>query len=231
MSAPAWKKIHDHVLAKIRAGRWVEGDRVPSEAELCERFGVARMTVGRALRELVAAQVVVRVKGAGTFVAPPRHHATVVEIRSIADEIAASGRRHETEVLLLEKSAADAALAVLMGVKRGARLFHSRLLHRDDGVPRQLEERWVNPALAPDFLAQDFTRTTPNEYLTRAAPLEQVEYGIEARQPDAETRRRLAMGRDEPCLLLRRRTWSRGRVASAARLWHPGNRHQFTGRF
>ncbi len=104
MTAPAWKKIHDHVLGKIRAGRWVEGDRVPSESELCARFGVARMTVGRAIRELAAAQHVVRVKGAGTFVAPPRHHSTVVEIRNIADEIAASGRRHEAEVLLVEKA-------------------------------------------------------------------------------------------------------------------------------
>jgi len=221
MSAPAWKKIHDHVLAKIRAGRWAEGDRVPSESELCARFGVARMTVGRAIRELAAAQHVVRVKGAGTFVAAPRHHSTVVEIRNIAEEIAASGRRHEAEVLLVERAVADAFLGTLMGVRRGAKLFHARLLHRDDGVPRQLEDRWVNPALAPDFLDQDFTRTTPNEYLMRVAPLEQVEYGIEARQPDAETRRRLAMGRDEPCLLLRRRTWSGGRVASAARLWHP----------
>ena len=231
MTAPAWQKIHDHVLAKIRAGRWVEGDRVPSEAQLCERFGVARMTVGRAIRELASARVVVRVKGAGTFVAPPRHHSTVVEIRNIADEIAAEGGRHETEVLALETAAADAALAALMDVRRGARLFHARLLHRDDGEPRQLEERWVSPAIAPEFLDQDFTRMTPNEYLMGSAPLEQVEYGIEARQPDGDTRRRLAMGRDEPCLLLRRRTWSGGRVASAARLWHPGNRHQFTGRF
>lgn len=231
MSAPAWKKIHDHVLAKIRAGRWVEGDRIASESELCARFGVARMTVGRAMRELAAAQFVERVKGAGTFVAAPRHRSAVVEIRNIADEIAASGRRHETDVLLAEKAAADATLAALMGVRRGARLFHTRLLHRDDGVPRQLEERWVNPALAPGYLEQDFSRVTPNEYLTRAAPLERVEYGIEARQPDAETRRRLAMRQHEPCLLLRRRTWSGGRVASVARLWHPGSRHQFTGQY
>ncbi|MGE0355907.1 MAG: histidine utilization repressor [Burkholderiales bacterium] len=231
MSAPAWRRIHDHVLARIRAGRWVEGDRVPSEAELCERFGVARMTVGRAIRELAAAQVVRRVKGAGTFVAPPRHHSTVVEIRNIADEIAAEGGRHEAEVLALERTVADAALAELMGVRRGTRLFHSRLLHRDGGEPRQLEERWVNPAIAPDYLEQDFTRSTPNAYLMSAAPLGEVEYAIEARQPDVQTRRRLAMAQGEPCLLIRRRTWSGGRVASAARLWHPGNRHRITGRF
>ena len=231
MAAPAWKRIHDHVLAQIRAGRWAEGERIPSEPELCERFGVARMTVGRAIRELAAARVVERVKGAGTFVAPPRYSSTVVEIRNIADEIAAGGGRHEADVLALGKAPADAALAALMGVRAGSRLFHSRLLHRDGRVPRQLEERWVNPSLAPDYLAQDFTRITPNEYLTRAAPLERVEYAIEARQPDPETRKRLGMASHEPCLLLRRRTWSRGRIASAARLWHPGSRHQFTGEF
>ena len=177
MSLPAWKTIHDHVLAGIRAGRWSEGDRVPSETELCERFGVARMTAGRAIRELVAARIVVRVKGAGTFVAPPPFHSDVVEIRNIADEIAASGHRHQAEVLVLEKAAADAALAALMGVRRGTRLFHSRLLHRDNGVPRQLEERWVHPALAPEYLEQDF-KVDGLSVRVLAKPQEQI-FGIQ----------------------------------------------------
>jgi GntR family histidine utilization transcriptional repressor len=63
------------------------------------------------------------------------------------------------------------------------------------------------------------------------APLQRVEYRIEARTPDAATRRLLAMDRGEPCLVLHRRTWSRGQVASVAELWHPGGRYQFEGHF
>lgn len=53
----------------------------------------------------------------------------------------------------------------------------------------------------------------------------------EAVMPDAVTRRRLEIADDEPCLLLRRRTWSGGAVASSARLVHPGSRYRLAGRF
>jgi GntR family histidine utilization transcriptional repressor len=44
-------------------------------------------------------------------------------------------------------------------------------------------------------------------------------------------RRALAVPDDEPCLLLHRRTWSAGQVASVADLWHPGSRWRLTGHF
>jgi GntR family histidine utilization transcriptional repressor len=94
-----------------------------------------------------------------------------------------------------------------------------------------LEERWVNPAVAPDYAAQDFTHITPNQYLVRVAPLQGVEYRIEALAPETDTRAHLAMKDAEPCLVLHRRTRSRGLVASVANLWHPGSRYRFTGHF
>ena len=93
------------------------------------------------------------------------------------------------------------------------------------------EERWVVPALAPDYLAQDFTRTTPSEYLVRVAPLARVEYRIEARPASPALREALELEPDEPCLLLHRRTFSGGRAASIAELWHPGHRYRLAGHF
>lgn len=229
--APAWQRIRQHLLDRIHAGEWGEGDRIPSETELCEQFDVARMTVSRALNELVAEQILCRVKGSGTFVAPTRYQSTLVEIRNIADEIAARGHRHSARVLALEEVTASEDLAAWMALRAGARLFHSRILHCENGIPLQFEERWVNPGIAPDYLKQDFTQATPNAYLMRVAPLERVAYAIEARLPAAAIRRHLEMATHEPCLLLSRQTWSRGQIATAARLWHPGSRQQFTGQF
>lgn len=228
---PAYQAIKEHILARIDAGEWVEGALIPSENELARQFGVARMTVNRALRELTDAQVLTRTKGAGTYVAPPKYQSTLVEIRSIADEIATLGHRHHAEILTLEAISASPGLAQEMQMTTGSRLFHSRLLHYANDEPMQLEERWVNAALAPDYLTQDFLRITPNEYLMTVAPLQRVEYRIEARLTDAATREHLRMTATEPALLLHRRTWSRGTVAMVANLWHPGKRYQFTGHF
>jgi GntR family histidine utilization transcriptional repressor len=229
MQAPAYQRIKAWLLSRIEAGEWREGDRIPSEPELARRFKVARMTVNRAVRELAASQLLVRTPGSGTFVAPPRHESTLVEIRSIAEEIRRFGGRHTADVLRLAEVRAERALALELGLPEGEPLFLSVLLHLADGVPVQLEQRWVVPAAAPAYLEQDFTRITPSEYLMREAPLARVDYRIEARSPDDATRAALALADGEPCLLLHRCTYSRGRAASAANLWYPGSRYRLTG--
>jgi GntR family transcriptional regulator, histidine utilization repressor len=231
VSTPAYRRIKDFIVERIHAGEWKEGDQIPSEHVLAREFRVSRMTANRALRELTADQVTTRVQGAGTFVARPKYESTLVKIRSIAAEIASRGHQHTSDVLDMARCPVEPALALELGVRRGARVFHSLLLHRENGTPVQIEDRWVSPSVAPEYGRQDFHHSTPNEYLMRVAPLQRVEYRIEACSPDAVTRRRLDMIAGEPCLLLHRRTWSRGQVASVVDCWHPGNRYRFTGHF
>lgn len=231
MNAPSYQSIKDYILERIHSGEWSEGDQVPSENELARDFGVARMTVNRALRELTSDQILTRVQGSGTFVARPKYESTLVAIRSISDEIFARGHLYRAQVLQIGADIAREELAAEMQVDEGAAVFHSRVLHFENDEPVQLEERWVNPAVAPQYALQDFTDTTPNQYLMRVAPLQRVEYRIEAAMPDANTHQLLTMNANEPCLLLHRRTWSKGAVASVVDLWHPGTRYRFTGHF
>ena len=228
---PSFQRIKNHILQRIHAGEWKEGDQIPTEAALGRQFGVARMTVNRALRELAAEQSVSRIQGAGTYVAQQKYQSTLVAIRSIADEVRARGDRHACMVKLLESVKAPAALARKFDARRGIRLFHSVLVHCENEIQIQVEDRWVNAALAPDYLSQDFAHSTPNEYLMRVAPLQGVSYRIEAKLPPAEIRALLAMPAGEPCLVLYRTTRSLGMVASAATMWHPASRYQFTGSF
>lgn len=226
---PIFQRIKDYLLGEINAGRWKEGDVIPSEQALVKQFGVSRMTVNRAVRELTAEQVLTRRQGSGTYVAPQKVQATLVEIRSIADEVRARGHSHRSALQVLEKGQADDLLALQFGVEVGARLFHSVIVHFENDVPIQVEDRWVNPACAPDYLEQDFARITPNEYLIIAAPLQGATYSIEALAPPGDIARMLAIDAAQPCLVLRRRTRAFGQTASAVTMWHPGHRYQFAG--
>lgn len=228
---PAYERIKRHVLARIHDGTWKEGDAIPGEEALAREFGVSRMTVNRAIRELGDEQIVERVQGSGTFVAQQKYKATLVEIRNIADEIAARGHRHRSELHRLERTKAGEALARQFGLKAGAPLFHSVVVHFENGLPIQIEDRHVNPAVAPDYLTQDFTSQTPNAYLMRVAPLQRVSFEIEACVAPAEVAELLHIGRGEPCLVLHRQTHSQGKVASVAVMWHPAARYRFTGHF
>lgn len=228
---PLYQQVKDYIVGRIVAGDWPEETRVPSENELTRDLKVSRMTVHRALRELTAEGWLERVQGAGTFVAPPKPQSEILAVRNIAEEIAARGHAHSTEVHLLRRERARALEAKLLGLERGDPLFHSLIVHRENGVAVQLEDRYVNPRAAPDYLEQDFTAITPHKYLQDTAPIGEAEHVVTAVMPSAEERRLLEMKAGEPCLLLRRQTWSGGLPVTCARLLHPGERYRLGGRF
>ena len=228
---PIFQRIKDFILGEIQSGRWKEGDVIPTEAALAQQFAVSRMTVNRAVRELSSEQVLHRIQGSGTYVAPQKYQATLFEIKSIADEIRARGHRHRSELHKLERCKAGEALALQFGLAAGQMLFHSVIVHFENEIPIQVEDRWVNPALAPDYMLQDFASVTPNEYLMHAAPLQGARYGIEALSAPREIAEMLAIDAKEPCLVLRRSTESGNSIASVATMWHPGARYRFAGSF
>ena len=83
------------------------------------------------------------------------------------------------------QEAASDAVAQRLGLAAGAPVFHTLIVHFEDGVPLQCEDRYVNPASAPDYLGNDFTQTTPTQYLLQVAPFWQAQYSIEAALPTA----------------------------------------------
>jgi len=155
----------------------------------------------------------------------------LLEIRSIADEIVLRGGKHSCDVHLLAEEKAPLTLSIDMDLPENSPVFHSVIVHRNNKQPLQLADRYVNPEMAPDYLKQDFTRTTPSEYLFHVGPLTEAEHTIEAIAPDDITRNLLEMPKNEPCLVIHRRTWSNNIVATKATLFHPGSRFRPSGRF
>ena len=228
---PAYEKIKVDILDRIDCGAWRPGDRIPSEHQLVERFGVSRMTVNRALRELSDAGRLLRISGTGTFVAQPDTDSGLLEIQSIDDHIAARGGIHRSQVIRLERLAADEETAAHLDLRSGDALFHVVVLHFDRNTPFQLENRYVNAEVAPAFGDQDFSRITPSRYLVREVPVTEIEHAIEAVSPSAGEARRLGISSDEPCLVLRRRTWWNDTVVTRVRLISPGRLFGLSGRF
>jgi len=223
---PRYAAIKRHIRAQIEAGHWPAHFRVPSENDLAREFDVSRMTARRALTELTDEGVLVRTQGLGTFVAEPVPAGSLLEIRNIADEVSARGHSYSNRILLLQENEAPAEVARALGLPEGARVFHSIIVHCDNDLPIQWEERFTNPALAPDYLTQDFSSTTPNAYLSRVAPLTEADTTVEAIAAEAAVAQALAIDTHSACLQIWRRTMSSAGSVSFARLVHPGNRYR-----
>jgi GntR family transcriptional regulator, histidine utilization repressor len=228
---PAYLQVKEFIQQHISSGEWRPGDLVPSEATLMQQFGISRMTVNRALSELSAEGMVRRVQGLGTFVAELHRIASNLTIRDIQEEVLERGHVHSARLLLSQEEKANADVALSLGLSTGAKVFHTVLVHMENGVPIQYEDRYVNPAVAPDYLSNDFIKTTPTRYLLKEAPLTEASYSIEACLPTQGQAKYLDVTSREPCLAMVRRTVSGPDVASVVRLVYPGSRYSFAGNF
>jgi GntR family transcriptional regulator, histidine utilization repressor len=231
MNQPLYAKVKDHIREHIAKGVWESGARVPSENELVERFSISRMTANRALRELTAEGLLHRRPGVGTFVKDAKPSASLMELRNIADEIKARGHSHSVRLVTREKMTATDTLTQEFEWERPDHLYYLILVHEENGVPVQIEYRWVNPLLAADFLIQNFLRETPTAYLLNMVAVDELEHTVGAILPDREQQTLLKIGANEPCLVLHRRSWNRGQVVTVATLVYPATRYELQSRF
>ena len=227
----SYEVVKTSIHRRIAEGGWEPGVRLPSERELVQEFGCARMTVHRALRELEAEGLIERRQGSGSYVAELHPISNLLQVRDIHDEIAERNHTHTTRVCGVAREKAGAEVAGAMRLRKGSVVFRCRLVHLENGLPIQFEDRHVNPALAPDLMAKDFTRVTPSRVLFEHAPLTEAEQVVEAVLATPEQAQLLDVAPGSALLLVSRRTMSQGQVASIARLYHPGARFRLVGSF
>ncbi len=226
-----YRQIMEYILDKIDSGEWLVHQKIPSETKLVDIFQTSRMTVNRALRELTNSGHLIRKQGNGTFIAPAKSQSALLEINSIAEEIRNKGCEYSSDVHLLCEEKAPLELANHMELKPYSSVFHSIVVHKADGVPILLVDRFINPEIFPGYIDQDFTKTAITQYLLKAAPVEKIQHVVEALIPPSWIRELLDINAAEPCLVLYRKTWSFQQVATKSTLYYPGSRYRLEGTF
>ncbi|WOD08249.1 UTRA domain-containing protein [Marinomonas sp. GJ51-6] len=152
-------------------------------------------------------------------------------MHNIAEEVALRGNKHHSELLVLESAKATVEEAMSLGGRTNQNIFRSVVLHYENDLPIQIEERIVNASLVPDYDKQDFATNTAYEYLMKVAPMTEGEHLVEAILPNELECQRLQISANEPCLQIKRRTWAGDDIVTVARLLHPGSRFQLFGHF
>ena len=126
------------------------GSPAPSERELVQRFGVARMTVRQAMDALVVEGLLERIPGRGTFVARPRRVAS--RLTSFTEEMQRRGLLAESQTLIARREQAGPGVARALNLTEGDAVIHWRRLRRADGIPMCIEDAYLNEILIPGFL-------------------------------------------------------------------------------
>ncbi len=139
------------ILEELCATELSPGDPLPGERALEEAYGVSRITVRRAIGDLVAAGRLRRVRGKGTFVAPAPL-VSRLHLASFSDEMRAQNVEASSRILLSERAKAPQDVAEFFGTAPDVPHIHLKRLRLGDGQPYSVDDAWYNAELVPDLL-------------------------------------------------------------------------------
>jgi GntR family transcriptional regulator, histidine utilization repressor len=217
-----FRDVRDEVLRRIRSGPWPPGTLVPAEAALAEEFGVARATVSRAMQELAARGYVERRRKGGTRVRPRPERSARLSIPMVHEEIEQLGLDYSYQLLNDKIVQATTHLQLELGIARHHRLRALLCLHMANGIPFQVEERWINLKTLPDVHSADFSKRGPNEWLVERVPFTDVAMKISAVTPPLPVAKALGQKPSLASLKLSRTTWLNSQSVTHVNLYFRG---------
>jgi DNA-binding GntR family transcriptional regulator len=139
---PLYFQLSQQLEQAIDRGDLKPGDRIDTEVDLAERFGLSRPTVRQAIQELVSKGMLVRRRGVGTQVVAG-HVRRQVELTSLFDDLMKADHRPTTKVLTLETRAASRTVANELNLPDGSEVIHLERLRMDAGQPLAIMRNWL----------------------------------------------------------------------------------------
>lgn len=160
-----YQQLYNILHKEIEGGTWKPGDRMPSEAELINTYGVSRITVRQAFDLLVSEGLVYRRRGSGTFISPQPAQFGLERIVSFSEDMHRRGFHPETQVLdsRLERASTDVSAWLDVGV--GTEIAVLNRLRLADGKPLSVERSHLVHRYCPGILDGDYSRSSLYETL------------------------------------------------------------------
>ncbi|MEH7274986.1 GntR family transcriptional regulator [Neobacillus vireti] len=204
---PFYHQIKKSLLYQIETGELKENQKLPSEMELANEFGVSRPTVRKALDELVYAGYLIKKKGKGTFVTYRKLKENLSVFTPFVEKANAIGKSPDIKTLSRKMITANEELAELLQVSIGEELVEMILLRMIDGEPVNLKTSYYSNSIFADFF-ESFIDDTPyfeklESYLINKYRLFPLKYArsfevVMSREPESKF---LKVNKDFPLIL------------------------------
>ncbi|MDX3893819.1 GntR family transcriptional regulator [Pusillimonas sp.] len=225
---PLYKEVKRQIVQALSAAEWKPGDMIPSEKQLCARFGVSIGTLRKAIDELVSENILVRHQGRGTFVAVHNRGPRLFRFFNLIDS---DGQRTypQLEIVGFSKGRADKSAASKLGIAVGARTYRIATVRSIDGTPLLTEDITLSQALFPDLTAEKVRQRPSTLYnlyqVAYGINVVRIEEGVQACIAEGEQARRLGVEPGLPLLQVRRVAYSYNDQPVEYRVSHIDSRH------
>lgn len=223
-------KVAREIRRQIDNGTYHEGDRLPSERELCETFDASRITIRQALELLQNQRVIERKHGIGTYVLPSQYNQLLDNLYSFKDEIEKNGETPTTKMLDIELIKVEDYLHDKMALPLNAAVYKLSRLRLANGVPLVLEYSYIPAVLAPELDRFNFSIVSLYQTLKR-------EYGIEI-DKSYETLKATKLFKEEAvplekeagdsAMYIQRFAYTEGKIIEYTRSLVSGDKYKYT---
>jgi GntR family transcriptional regulator, frlABCD operon transcriptional regulator len=197
---PLYEQVKERLVAALESGLYKEGEFLPPEPELCERFGVSRITLRRAVAELCEAGLLVRQQGRGTIVAPRKVRQALVSLSGSSEALEGLGKPVEHRILDRQDGIAEADVGIALGYGTLTPLARFTRLILADGRPMTIETLYLHAERFAGVFDAVAGGGSFFQALREAYGIEPVaaERFIDVGFPTPEERRQLGIGSSQP---------------------------------
>ncbi|HEU4515281.1 MAG TPA: GntR family transcriptional regulator [Nocardioidaceae bacterium] len=200
------------------------GSPAPSERELVQRFGVARMTVRQALDALVTEGLLERVPGRGTFVARAKIDVQI-RLSSYTEEMARRGMKASSQTLLARMESAGPGVARALEISEGDKVVHWQRIRFADGTPMCIEDAYMADSIVPEFLEAPLPESLYAEFKRRDLLPTWGEDSVDADLAKPEEAEMLGIEAGSPVLRIARRAFAGNIAVEVSRSTYRADRY------
>ncbi len=227
---PLYYQLMEILIDQIETGLLNPGDPVPSENQLCRKYGVSKNTVLQAIQALVNKRLIYRTRGKGTFVANPKITQSITSMLSFSSEMVGLNGSLKNRSIESKEVPALPAIARHLGIPENMPVFHIQILREAQGKPIALQTSFLPSDLCPGLIHTPFEggsllKTLQDRYGLR---IDSVRETFQAVKSDAYEARLLEIRIGDPLVLLERLSTEKGgRIIELVRTLLRGDRCKF----
>jgi GntR family transcriptional regulator len=228
-----YSQVESVLAAEITDGSLKAGDQLPTEDSLLARFEVSRITVRRAIQNLVSRGLVEILRGRGTFVAAPKITQELTELSGFVEDMQALGRKPTAHLIGKDIVIANETVADQLALTKGERVVRIHRVRLADDIPMSFDETYLPLEIGKKIITNNL-KTEPIFALLEQKyniPLFEAEYKLEAVAATVDVSAALRVPQGSPIFLIERTSYSTGgRPVDYERLYYRGDLIRFVTR-
>lgn len=230
-SQPLYEQIKQYILARIDSGEYASHKKLPSERQLSNRLGVSRLTVSKAVKQLIQDGLLYTQIGKGTYVSTESIDQQIDTLTSFTEEMQVRGQHTNSRVLSAQLKPASVAVAKVLSIPKDTEVVELERIRMVGKRPMAIEQSTIIAEKCPNILEQhDFAHESLYAVLREKYNILLVtaEQTFEAREATEHEAQLLEIATGAPVLAIHRITYDEtDRACEQVKSVYRGDRYKF----